>query len=571
MPVPTPSFGALHLLRRPGKAALRTLLLLLTLLPAVTLPAAHTPPPTARIPLDPLGFQPLLARYLLGGSSMITLHYVDDRHVLFTFVTRRLIRRTPEDRPHEQHRNVDALLLELPSGRVLARTEWLLHDHGQYLWNLGGGQFLLRIRDEFSAFAPLANLGHHNVFLQRPFLHSTRHVVAVILSPDAGLLTIETSDPLPDDQAPPPSSGGPAVAPAPSKYQLNFYRLGATPTSGGAIIPRVAGGALSARPIVLPLASTGLLQVIDQGHQRWAFDFRSHTGKISELALFDSTCRPVPTFVGPSEFVAFGCHGGGTRGVLGGFNLRGDATWLSALSGTYIAPTFDYAPSAGRFALGRLLINSASVGVETLDPAMVNSQSVDVFQNDSGKQIFHIDCSPTARAGQNFALSPDGMSLAVIRDGAIEIYPLPPLGSNDKAAIQLAKQTAPPVTDVPVDLTPYKAAATKQAKAKPESSSVDVAEPAPQPAPPLAPQLPANASRSTASSASVSAKDEPGDKSNEEANDLPSANPADPAPPASESSPTPTNNPEAGDPQREPHKPPTLYNLDAPDPAKPPQ
>ena len=257
--------------------------------------------------------------------------------------------------------------------------------------------------------------------------------------------------------------------------------------------------------------------------------------------------------------------------MLGGFNLRGDATWLSALPGTYIAPTFDYAPSAGRFALGRLLLNSASVGVETLDPAMVNSQSVDVIQNDSGKQLFHIDCSPVARAGQNFALSPDGMSLAVIRDGAIEIYPLPPLGPKDKAAIQLANQTAPPPTNVPVDLTPYKAAVTKQAKAKPEpESSVDVAEPAPQPAPP---QLPANVSPSPASSASVSANDEPGDKSNEEANDKPATNSPNPAPPASESNPTPTNNSEAGDAQHGPRKPPTLYNYnpEAPNPAKPPQ
>ena len=38
MPVPTPSFGALRLLRRPGKVALRTLLLLLQLRkPAVAL------------------------------------------------------------------------------------------------------------------------------------------------------------------------------------------------------------------------------------------------------------------------------------------------------------------------------------------------------------------------------------------------------------------------------------------------------------------------------------------------------------------------------------------------------
>ena len=49
--------------------------------------------------------------------------------------------------------------------------------------------------------------------------------------------------------------------------------------------------------------------------------------------------------------------------------------------------------------------------------AALTGQSVVVYQTESGKQLLHVDCSPIARAGQNFALSPDGMSLAVIRDG----------------------------------------------------------------------------------------------------------------------------------------------------------
>ncbi len=84
---------------------------------------------------------------------------------------------------------------------------------------------------------------------------------------------------------------------------------------------------------------------------------------------------------------------------------------------------------------------------------MVLAESVDVIQNDSGKTLFHTECRPAARAGQNFAFAPDGMSIAVIRDDAVEIYPLPPLGPQDKAAIQLAEKTAPPATEATVDLS----------------------------------------------------------------------------------------------------------------------
>src|SRR5207249_1859224 len=142
------------------------------------------------------------------------------------------------------------------------------------------------------------------------------------------------------------------------------------------VIPRAAGGVISRHPIELPLNSAGLIDVLDQGKQRWAFDFRSHTGKVAQLSLYDSTCHPFPAFVSPSEFIVFGCHGGTTRQQLAGFNLRGDEMWEQTLYGSYIAPRLEYAPASGRFALGRIIMNSAAIPTDTLDPAMVTGQTV---------------------------------------------------------------------------------------------------------------------------------------------------------------------------------------------------
>src|ERR1700761_6759602 len=154
---------------------------------------ARVPEPTLRIPLENLGFQPLSPQFLLNGSSMLTLHYIDDKHLLFTFVTHRLIPRLPDEPSDDQDRVVDALLLELPTGKILARTSWHLHDHAQYLWSLGHGHFLLRVRDTLTTFAPLANLSAANPFAQSPFLVSAeRRFAALILSSDNDLLIIET-------------------------------------------------------------------------------------------------------------------------------------------------------------------------------------------------------------------------------------------------------------------------------------------------------------------------------------------------------------------------------------------
>ena len=561
MQVPAPASAFANRARRSGLAVPFPFLLgALCFALTATSFAARPPQPSTRIPLEPLGLQPISSRYLLAGSSMLTLHYVDDTHLLVTFAARRLIRRTVDDPPTDQDHNTDALLLEIPSGRVLARAEWHLHDHGQYLWSLGNGQFMLRIRDTFTTFAPLANLATGESFLQRPFLMSTRPVVAVILSGDMGLLTIETTDPLPDPPPTDSSFGANVEPPAPkpaSDVQLNLYRLGLPTAPTGRPIARVAGRAIARRPIELPVNSAGLLNVLDQGHDRWAFDFRSHAGKVTQLALFDSTCRPLPLFISPTEFLAFGCHGGTVRQQLGAFNLRGEEMWEQTLSGSFIAPSFIYAPVAGRFAIGRLVMNAAAISTDTLVPSQLNGQFVDVYQNDSGKLLLHIDCSPMARAGQNFAFSPDGMSVALIREGAVEIYPLPPLGPKDKTAIQLSQSTAPPPVDGYVDLSdpaPAKkssvkknkpslsdtAAASDAADNDPVDPTLQLAEPQQQ-TPPASPD--AAATQSTP------------------------ARPAQTTPQPSQESSNPGSTPDYNEPAK-PRKPPTLYNPAAPRPQR---
>jgi hypothetical protein len=462
---------------------------------------------------------------------MVTLDYVDDTHLLLTFNARRLIRRIPGDPPTDEDRNVDALLLELPSGRVLARAEWQLHDHGQYLWNLGHGQFLLRVRDDFAILAPLANLKGGAPFQLRPFVRSTRRVEVVSVSADATFLTIESSPPLPlisdDPVAFQPNTGR---QPEPSDIQINFYRLRFA-EKDGAVMAKDVGAVRANHVVELPTSPGGILQVLDQGHQRWAFDFKTYSGKLKELALFDSTCRPIPVFISLSEFIAFGCHGGTVRQQLAGFNLRGDATWEMALTGPFIAPHLAYAPPAGRFALERVITAGLAFPVDTVDPGYFTGQSVDVYQNDSGKHLFHIDTVPIVRGGQNFTLSPDGMNLAVIREDAVEIFPLPALSPQDKTAIKSAQDSAPPPVDAMFDLPAGSGSFASASDADYSVVPADQAVPVP-----------------TANSTPASGAKPQGD-----------AQSATSAPPADDSAP----------PVR--RKPPTLYNPPAPSPDAPPE
>jgi hypothetical protein len=438
---------------------------------------AKGPEPQLRIPLEPLGFQPLSPQFLLAGSSLFTVHYVDDSHLLLTFTVRRLLTRLPGDPEDDQDRNVDALLLELPSGHVIARTSWRFHDHGQYLWSLGHGRFLLRVRNTLTTFAPLVNLPTGQPFRERPFLSTHRRIGAVLLSPDGNLLIVETVANSPRAPRPKTPIFGPAAPPPdesdPGRVQINFYRLFAPNEASDEVQFRVAGIARSRTTGGVASTAAGYIAIVDQGRQHWAFDFESYAGKKNELSPFDSTCRPSPVFVSRSEFIAFGCRSGSTRQILGGFNMRGEEMWEQNLFGEYLAPSLAFAPSSGRFALSRILVHTSGVlPDQSLIPEELSGQNVVVYQISSGKQLLHVECSPVERAGQNFALSPSGLSLAVIHAEAIEIYSLPPLSSKEQTDIELAEASAPEENDAPIRFAAEQTApAAEEASASAESDS----------------------------------------------------------------------------------------------------
>ncbi len=451
MPVPVRTYAT----SRPRQLARLALLVVLTAAPLF----AWASGPAVRIPLDSLGYVPPSSQFLVAGSSMLTVNYVDNQHLLFTFAVHRLMERIPNDPPGDEDRTVEAVLIELPSGRVLARTDWRFHDNGQYLWSLGRGRFLLRTRDTLTTFAPLANLASGQPFRQRGLLTTNRRIGVVLLSPGADLLIVESAERTPPVPAAPAPLFGPTPKPVPQPIgkpgdpdpvALSFYRL-ALPGTGDIVEAGLAGIAHAAHFGDLAAMGAGHIAVVDEGRQQWGFDFHPFHGEVKELAPFASTCDPTPRFVSSSEFIAFGCHTGDSPQVLGGFNLRGDEMWEQNLFGDYVATSMVFAPESGRFALGRVMGDAPVDNLEQGSGVGLTGQNVIVYQIESGKQLLHIDCSPVARAGQNFALSPDGMGLTVVRENALEVFPLPPLSKKDQADVKEARALIPKDDILPID------------------------------------------------------------------------------------------------------------------------
>ena len=433
---------------------------------------ARAAEPVARIPLGPLGYQTMVPEFRLAGSSMLRVDFVDADHLLVTFGLRQLMARLPGDPVDDDDRTVGAVVVELPTGKVLAKTQWRLHDRGQYLWGLGHGRFLLRVRDRLTVIAPMAAGGAKDAFREVPLLNIERHIVALMVSANEDLLTVETTQPAAGAETGEASVGaGPSgnlVIHDPAQtdsapVQLNFYRLTSTGAGAEGLLATPAGAIRARTAVELPMTTGGFLDVKEGGKDSWLFNFDAHTGPVSELAEWDTTCFPRATFVGHGEYVAFGCRGSAERQALAGFNLKGEEMWQQNFSDQHTSPSFSFAPAAGRFALGRTVVTAAVDESAPMPESVVSAQEVRVVESYDGRVLFKIDCTPVERAGENFALSADGMRLAVVREtlvhhaatkdydeytereAAVEVYALPPLTEKDRAEEKAAEAMAPPL------------------------------------------------------------------------------------------------------------------------------
>jgi hypothetical protein len=417
--------------------------------------------PVLSFPLDHLGFEQVQPRLLLGGATMFTLNFVDDTHLLLTFNSHGLIPRAADGRNQDGDRLVQALLIELPSGKVLAKTTWHTLDREQYLWPLSHGLFLLRIGNRLTVIDPLRSLGASDPFEQRKFLDISRRIGYISLSPGGDLLVIETIQPPRQEQDDSASvAAGPRLQfSSVPEAEINFYRMLFEPEDGRQngrphLIAQGAGMVTARNLIRVPATSEGFLDMKKESPQTWLFDFQSHAGKRLELAPFDTTCSPNPYFVSRTDFVAFGCHGSANRIAFGGFNLRGEQPWVQILSGPQVAPSFVSAPAAGRFAFSHVLVGASFADIDNLSPDDLNGQEVMVIQNHDGRILLKVQPSPVQRTGQNFDLSPDGLNFTTLRNGNLEVYRLPDLTPKDQEQLKLAAADEPEKNIARIRLTP---------------------------------------------------------------------------------------------------------------------
>jgi hypothetical protein len=391
--------------------------------------------PALRIPTEPLGFAPPNSTYLMYQLSSNSLDFIDATHLLFTFREAGLLKRLPGEPEDDHDQMIRAVVLALPGGDIVNSTEWRLHDRERYLWPLGGGRFLLRQRD--SLFLTDASLQ------LEPLLNVESHIQSVGVSPDRQLLTIQAdAERHTAEEHKTLVDQAKAIGGSPPKEDIKLVVIDLTDRT--AIARSTAPHAVD-----FPVIQRGYVETLSaKAYSHWLLRYVPFTGTPRIIADVPSSCQPTVKFLNGETVLVNQCKEKSDEHLIQALSMDGKTLWQQRWDTRYVWPTFAYSENGERFAYSSLQLSHSIGALEPVDDDIVRAEVVGAFDTVSGKLRILKNAAPVSSAGQNFALSPDGNRFAILREGAIEVYDLPPL-SAPSAAPESGEVTAPTASSVP--------------------------------------------------------------------------------------------------------------------------
>ena len=399
---------------RPPALPLLVPMLLLTIVPSAGLSerkASTVPVPEERVPVGPLGYWPPGSLYKLSNRSYTALHFADDHHLLFSFRQPRLLRREQKWKDEEGGHTIRAVVIELPSGDVSASAEWRMYDHSRYLWPLPGGKFLIRRGNTYF-------IADERLKLEE-FLTVPTAVHATEVSPDGSTLVIEH-----EYEQHTPEEHRRLVAQA-EKYGEPPPQEG-TQISVVDLRTRKAIAAFRVKsPVTIPISRQGYVGVSAAKEDEFTVKFVPFEGAPEALGQVASVCPPRETFLNREAIMIESCGPKNSNAFLDVWTIDGKKLWSAQREAHFVWPTFAFSFGASRFAVGLLHVSHTIEANDSLEDDDVREQVIKVFDTQTGALLLTTTASPVLAAGQNFALSAQGDRLAVLHEGAIEIYKVP--------------------------------------------------------------------------------------------------------------------------------------------------
>jgi len=397
-------------------------------------------PPSFSIPVDPLGYTAPGAIYLGARYTLASLDFVDENRLLFTFRVPGLLHRDTANGEDSDERQIRAVVLALPQGTVTAEASWTLHDRTRYLWMLNDGHFLLRDRNEIRE-------GDATLAL-KPLLDFPGPLLSLQFDPAQQLLVTNSREPAAPQPKPVPAAPL-SLVPDPESPETDSGRSVADPSTASAsvttdedsdgpanvppelvvrVLRRDSGQVMLVSrvrsTVHLPINSTGYVEDLRGQSTGWLLNFNYFTGGSKILGTVDSTCAPNDDFLSEHEILATGCGPTG-ESKLFAMTTEGKTLWKSQAPSTEVWPHLTVAPNGSRLAWATLDIGHSVDSFAPMDSVDVKEQSATVFDAATGDIVLVTPLSPILDSGGNVAISPSGRRVAILNEGAIQVFDLP--------------------------------------------------------------------------------------------------------------------------------------------------
>jgi hypothetical protein len=373
--------------------------------------------PSYTISAASLGFAPPGEIYLGARYSLVSLDFLDEDRLLFTFRVPGLFHRDPSGTADEMERHVRAVVVHVPDGAVQAEALWTLHDYGRYVFILEGGKFALRDRDTLS-------LGDDSLALT-PWLHFPGPLQYVEFDPSRQYLVTESTEAsashAKSSDVPSPSTAQASinadVSPTNQK-QDTVLRILRSSSGQVMLVSHVRAA------VHVPFNGEGYLETLRSRGISWMIQFDPFTGGATRAGLVDSVCAPRLDFISPKEYAATVCSSSGGPWFVA-MTLDGRLLWQKPDSATTIWPLLLVSKSGTRLVRETVQATHAVNATAPLSPDDLIRQNVTVMDAATGKESLRAQASPIYDAGGNVAISPSGRRVAILRDGGVQIFDLP--------------------------------------------------------------------------------------------------------------------------------------------------
>jgi hypothetical protein len=393
-------------------------------------PQNPTLPPNFTIALGPLGFSLPGENYLLRRQSLVSLDFIDEDRILFTFRVSGLMERD-DDKAEGRKQQIKAIVAAVPTGKIESQATWIVPDRSRYLWMLNDGHFLLRSPgglDEGDAQLKMT-----------PYLRLPGRLRWIQMDPSQQFMITNSLEPASSAKeagesgsAPPLPTTAPADGQKHSEQSVLVART--TKRTTGDVI-RVTRVPWTSQTVDWPMNSDGYLERSHDTGDQWLLKLKSYTGGDHVLARITSRCPPEYNYISESELLVTTCDPDGSW-KLAAISTRGNSLWEAKTGTNTMWPLLVTTPSGSRVARETLrLKRSAERYKHLLGEGDIQGQMVRVFDAVNGKMVLEAPLTPVLDGGGNVAISPSGHRVAILNAGAIQIFQLP------------APSVAPPVNN----------------------------------------------------------------------------------------------------------------------------